>query len=927
MTNNTKSGTKVILSLENAVIPQHFDLHFELDPTKANFKGSAKISLKLHNSKSFHDFCLHSKDLVITTAVILDKKLTIKYDSENQLTKFHSEELIESVNDDLQLELEYIGKINAIKTHQDQTTGVFRTKFMNQSSGGSSNYVIATHCQPNFARTIFPCIDELSTKATYEVSISTLKRFTVISNTTESTTPSLRKVENSNFKIVKFNKTPLMTTSVFGFVVGDLDSLKTEVSVPISNKKINIGVYATTNITDVTFTLDTIQKYLPILETYFNKGYALDKLDFVLLPFLSDMAMENFGLVTILMNHLLLPPQALANIAVREQSQQLIVHELVHQWMGNYVTYDSWEYLWFNESFATWLAYHLLESNGDLENYWTSPEYLQVQLESTLENDMNINTLSILASSKKAGNSHIINNTSDVFDTHAYTKGITMLRSLQLTIGDKFLQIALQKVLNDNKFHERSIKPMDIWTEVAKELKSENISNFVSSWTRLPGFPILHVTMEKNADDIFTKIRQNRFYQGNQDDIEDVPYHAPLFILKRDGELDKENVLMTDRTLELKYPIGILNHDYQGYYKVSYENNLSYDMICETIKADKLNELDLYAVLNDLSLFIGDSKYQKIEHLEGFLQIMETLSGMKVTEKYWYGIFIGLELLQTIEQSIMRNGTNNEKYDYMSKIIKPFNEQVDWPTEKPFFDEFSNKKLKVMSQLLFFSKIDKEMNEKNEIYFKLILQGPKEVIPLELVANIFACYSYNMHTVTRWKKLFELLKSSDGVVSHVRSGTSKSIQSAAMENIGFTVELELINKILNYITSNIDVAGVELMLFGMSFNGKAETVSSGKSAVKVKSESVWEVVWSWFTKKYDQWSRKSQKSEKVANTLLTITTIVLQMGSYQAGNQNVTQFITKMDKIAGHTALSDTWESVFHENKSKQLIYRDLELL
>ena len=55
----------------------------------------------------------------------------------------------------------------------------------------------------------------------------------------------------------------------------------------------------------------------------------------------------------------------------KSQLTELIVHELVHQWIGNWVSFDNWNFLWFNESFATWAARKFIGIPFNYDNFLT----------------------------------------------------------------------------------------------------------------------------------------------------------------------------------------------------------------------------------------------------------------------------------------------------------------------------------------------------------------------------------------------------------------------------------------------------------------------------------------------------------------------------------------------------------------------------
>src|SRR5438876_8940099 len=74
--------------------------------------------------------------------------------------------------------------------------------------------------------------------------------------------------------------------------------------------------------------------------------------------------MENAGCVTF--NELYLFRSKVTE-AARERRAETILHELAHMWFGDLVTMKWWDDLWLNESFATFMAYKVVD--------WAYPQW------------------------------------------------------------------------------------------------------------------------------------------------------------------------------------------------------------------------------------------------------------------------------------------------------------------------------------------------------------------------------------------------------------------------------------------------------------------------------------------------------------------------------------------------------------------------
>lgn len=898
----------LMFSLTNCVVPKRYNASLVLDHEKANFRGVLKVELEpRQGAKELSEFSLHGENLIVLSAHIGNLKFTVKYDRPGKAITFSTDKPIDVSNGQRvePLILEYIGKINAIKTYKDVTRGIFKTNYMDSETGSSDNYVIATHSQPGFARMILPCIDEVNHKAQFQLDITAHERFQIVSNTAAV---SEERIPESQQKRVFFDTTPLMTPSLLAFVLGDLRSIESKVALP--QGELPVRFLAAQQVELAAFGLDTVCKYLPALQEMFKLSFPIAKLDFALLPFLSDMAMENFGLITIQQDNVLLGPTNLADASVQSRVEQLLVHELVHQWMGNYISFDSWDHLWFNEAFATWCACEVL-SNVKGPDYFASDDYL-LQLESCLKRDSIPEGRSISDTCK----SDHVAQTADAVDPQNYAKGISLIRSLQCSVGKENFKLALQEFTSDEKFHNRSIKPSEIWTFFGKKLRSENIPNYMFSWVHTPSFPILHVTQESGK----TTLQQHRVKSAPDQQFEDVPYHIPLFTRLPDGSLDKNHALLTDRTLSLDYPVVSFNSNVQGYYRVSYESASCYEQIAQAISSGALSELDLYGIMRDLNDFIGNEIYQNKEHLDGLIHIIsktvpkidnETLS------KYYLGWSMGLKILEQLDLSVMRFASSGKDLDLEKLIIAPFFKRIDWP-ESFHGSKRDAYEIDVMAQVLSLGKKLPEVQALCAKYFKKVLQGPKAAIPFELVGSIFTVVSFQNTNLKQWKKHFELAKSSQGIAPHVTGCSPADLQTVALETIGFSTSLELVQKALNFVLTNISLGGSEKALFGMSYNAKE----------KCGNQCVRDVVWEWFIQHYDQWARKSlsggsQESGKIKSTLMALSVIVFEM--WLDTPEKIDTFTVMKQSAFGTTlGVSEIWASVKDSQLSKMKIYQGL---
>jgi aminopeptidase N len=114
------------------------------------------------------------------------------------------------------LTLKFTGTLN------DKMHGFYRSKYVGHD--GKEIHMATTQFESTYARMAFPCWDEPVYKTTFDVSLTVPEGKLALSNmpeVEENPTPN-----ESGWKTVKFARTPMMSTYLCAFIVGDFEYLE-----------------------------------------------------------------------------------------------------------------------------------------------------------------------------------------------------------------------------------------------------------------------------------------------------------------------------------------------------------------------------------------------------------------------------------------------------------------------------------------------------------------------------------------------------------------------------------------------------------------------------------------------------------------------------------------------------------------------------
>ncbi len=201
--------------LPDTARPSKYRITLQPDLQNFTFKGDQSVELQV--LKPTTTIVLNSVELDISSAslhangTILPSR-SIILDEEAQTVTLDFAETIQP--GDARLEMSFTGELN------DKLVGFYRSEYTSQD--GETRYLATTQFEATDARRAFPCWDEPAKKATFDVTLIFSDEYQAVSNTpvVEETTPS------PGLKSVRFGVTPVMSTYLLAFIVGNLVSVE-----------------------------------------------------------------------------------------------------------------------------------------------------------------------------------------------------------------------------------------------------------------------------------------------------------------------------------------------------------------------------------------------------------------------------------------------------------------------------------------------------------------------------------------------------------------------------------------------------------------------------------------------------------------------------------------------------------------------------
>lgn len=456
--------------LPRTVLPDSYRLFIEPDLVNKQYSGEETIFLTVKSATK--EIVLNSIDLDIVEPELSAIVKTghgdglvpeVKEDKEHQRVHFLFKKTLTPGK--YEFRLKFGGRLN------EKLAGFYLSKF--KGKGGEEKLMASTQLEPADARKVFPCFDEPDMKATFRITLSIEPGNIAISNAPVK----FDKVDQrANKRQMTFEETPPMSTYLVVLVVGPFEPTPAKVV-----NGVQIRVWATEgNIPQGSYGLNTAAKMLPYLESYFGVPYPLKKLDLIAIPDFGPGAMENLGAITFRESRLLVDSKN-ASTSVKQDVAAVIAHEMAHMWFGDVVTMKWWDDLWLNEAFATWMSTKVLEN---FKPDWHAWDMFTAERNAALATDCLASTRSIYAPV------HEPEDAEEMFDEVTYEKGASVLRMLEMYLGEETYMKGIQQYIKENKF--KNAATTDLWSAL-QVVSGKPVTKIMKEWVYQAGYPLVEV--------------------------------------------------------------------------------------------------------------------------------------------------------------------------------------------------------------------------------------------------------------------------------------------------------------------------------------------------------------------------------------------------------------------------------------------------
>ncbi|MGH9170706.1 MAG: M1 family metallopeptidase [Acidimicrobiales bacterium] len=578
--------------LPRTVLPRHYRIHLRPDFEKARFSGSEQVELQVTTETS--EIVCNAAELDISSAQLrplLDvdgnspgpagdvrTESSVRLDAERQRAHFT---FVRPIPPGMyELEVEFSGAFD------DKLRGFFLNTFVD--SDGREQSIANTQFQSTDARRAFPCWDEPDMKAVFAVELDVPPGMIAISNGPETSAMPL----DNGWQRVAFGETPVMSSYIVAFVIGQLETSQAVVVDGIPIRVVHVPGKAHL----ARYALQVAAHALSFYQEWFGLPYPGEKLDLVAVPNRGG-AMENLGAAIFLESALLVDPDEVSRQEI-ERVTEVIEHEIAHMWFGDLVTMSWWNGLWLNEAFATFMSLKCLDSFRPEWECWTN---FGRDRETAMLMDALSTTRPIEFTVREPDEAEAM------YDSLTYQKGASVVRMIEQYLGEDRFQAGVRRYLKLHQFG--NTETSDLWQAIEASVEGEPVAEIMSSWIFQRGYPVLTVSAAAAGDGL--QLQQEHFGPADSRDGSRswlVPCLLRRLLPREADQLAERSKVLLSSGSEAQLLAGdqqevVVNAGASGFFRVRYEPRLRAPLLKNLASLEPLEQYNLVSDSWALALF------------------------------------------------------------------------------------------------------------------------------------------------------------------------------------------------------------------------------------------------------------------------------------------------------------------------------------
>lgn len=619
-----KKNEKKSFRLTSDIVPKQYTIVIEPDLEAHIFSGKEEIILNI--KKETKAITLHSKELLVSNVFLKQggkqHKGKVTYNKKDETITCTFLSLIKKGK--ATLELSFTGILN------NSMRGFYKSQYI---VDGKEKTMATTQFEATDARRCIPCFDEPAQKASFKVSLIVPEGKHAISNML----PVSTDIHREGYNIVSFEETPIMSTYLLAFLVGDFEYLE-----KTTKNGVHVRIITTPGKKDQGhFALDVAIRCLDFYEKYFGIKYPLNTLDMIAVPDFESGAMENWGAITYRETALLIDEDH-SSLSNKQGVAIVICHELAHQWFGNLVTMEWWNDLWLNEGFASYMEYVAVDALFPKWNIWSQFMFSDHNYALRLDGLSSTHPIDVPV--------HDPNHIGEIFDAISYSKGAALIRQLALFIGEKSFRDGLHYYLTKHSY--KNTQTIHLW-DAFERSSNKPVKNFMDVWTKKAGHPIVSF---KEKNDVLI-CSQERFYIYSPNRLGGIKQNWPIPLSFRTDKKDSIEYLFNKKSLTINKPSNNFykpNKNESGFYRVLYTESML-SKIAPQIQNGRLGEEDRLGVIRDLFAAL-EGGYIPAQVVLDFLLYYKEEKSYSI----WIEICSGLRKIS----NIIDNKKDKEKFNF-----------------------------------------------------------------------------------------------------------------------------------------------------------------------------------------------------------------------------------------------------------------------